>query len=265
VSVLLPTRNGETGIAAAIQSVLDQTYRNLELVVVDDGSTDRTATLLDSLAARDPRLRVIGLDAPVGLQRALNTGLANARGSLIARIDDDDLWIKREKLATQIAMIQSSQSLQLLGTGCEMYDPETGVRFVREQPTGDHDIRRVLLSWNPFVHSSVMFYRNTALACGGYSESCRHVEDYDLWLRLGLRGELANLPDVCVRYRISPRVGPWSQRRRTWWEQLQLIRRYHRSYPGVGRALASSAARLCVQFLPVGRTGRTWLRSVRRR
>lgn len=265
VSVLLPTRNGEGRVAAAIQSVLDQTYQKLELVAVNDASTDNTKALLDSIAERDSRLRVISLAAAAGLQRALNTALGVARGSLIARIDDDDVWIDTEKLALQVAAMHRRESLQLLGTGCEMYDPATGVRFIRKQPITDHGIRRVLLSWNPFVHSSVMFRRHAALACGGYSEAYRHGEDYDLWLQLGLRGELANLPEVCVRYRISQSVGTWSRRRRAWWEQLQLIRRYGDSYPRVGPALTLSAARLCVQLLPVGASGRTWLRSLRRR
>ena len=248
-----------------MESVLSQTYGDLELIVVDDGSTDGTAVLLDSLARSDRRLKVIRLAASVGLQRALNTALANAHGNLVARIDDDDLWIDREKLTLQVAAMERRESLQLVGTGCEMFDLATGARFVRVQPTTDSAIRKTLLSWNPFVHSSVVFRRDIAQSCGGYDESYRHGEDYDLWLRLGLRGELANLPQICVRHCISSSVSSWARRRRAWWEQLLLIRRYRNSYPGVGRALVGSVARLGLHLLPFGHEGRTRLRAKRRR
>lgn len=265
VSVLLPTRNGESRLAAAIESVLGQTYRNFEVVVVNDGSTDRTLTLLDKLASGEPRLAVVNLGESVGLQKALNTALANARGNLVARIDDDDLWIDREKLALQVAVMERDEHVQLVGTGCEIVEVPTGMRTVRRQPTSDWDIRRTLLAWNPFVHSSVVFRRDVAIASGGYDEALRHNEDYDLWLRLGLRGLLLNLPQVCVRYCISTSVSSWSRRRRAWWEQLLLIRRYHEFYPGVGRALATSVGRLGLHVLPIGQNGRTWLRQARRR
>lgn len=265
VSVILPTRNGESRMAAAIESVMDQTYRDLELIVVNDGSADGTSALLDKLARVEARLAVVNLASSVGLQRALNTALSKARGEFVARIDDDDLWIDREKLALQVAVMEKNETVQLVGTGCEIVDVLTGMRCVRRQPTSDRDIRRTLLSWNPFVHSSVVFRRDVAIACGGYDEALRHDEDYDLWLRLGLRGLLLNLPRVCVRYCISTSVSSWSRRRTAWWEQLLLIRRYRDFYPGVGRALAGSVGRLALHLLPIGHDNRTWLRQARRR
>lgn len=265
VSVLLPTRNGAKRVTAAIESVLGQSYRDLEVVVVNDGSTDGTSALLDKLANVEPRVAVVNLASSVGLQKALNTALSKARGDFVARIDDDDLWIDMEKLALQVAVMEKDETVQLVGTGCEIVDVSTGTKFVRVQPTSDREIRRTLLSWNPFVHSSVLFRRDAAISCGGYDESMRHGEDYDLWLRLGLRGLLLNLPEVCVRYCISNSVSSWSRRRRAWWEQLLLIRRYRDFYPGVGRALAGSVGRLALHVLPVGQSGRTLLRRARRR
>lgn len=262
VTVVLPTRNGAGTLGEALSGVLGQTYTRLECLVIDDGSVDSTPEHLAGIAASDGRVRVIRHEHPLGLQRALNRGLSDARGALIARIDDDDVWTRREKVAEQVRAFAREPALQLMGTGAWMIDPGRPGGYARRLLCTDAAIRQVMLAWNPFVHSSVMFRREAALAAGGYDERLRHTEDHDLWLKLGRAGTFANLADVCVRYRLSASVSSAARRWRDSREALLLVRRHGRFYPGRVRALLTAAGRFGLHALPVSHSQRSaWRRS----
>jgi glycosyltransferase involved in cell wall biosynthesis len=265
VTVVLPTRNGAATIDSALGSVLAQTYTRLECVVVDDGSTDATADRLAAAAAADERVRVARHRRPLGLQRALNTGLQEARGALVARIDDDDLWTRREKVAEQVRAFAADPALQVIGTGAWMVDPARPAGFERRLLCTDGEIRKVLLAWNPIVHSSVMFRRAAALAAGGYDERLHHSEDHDLWLRLGQVGRLANLPEVSVQYRLSDSVSTASRRWRAACEALILLIRHGHAYPGRARAVLTAVGRFGLHAAPVSQSRRNAWRSDRGR
>ncbi|HKW90389.1 MAG TPA: glycosyltransferase, partial [Methylomirabilota bacterium] len=155
VSVLMSVRDGARWVAAAIDSVLGQTLSDLELIVVDDGSTDDTPMLLTRV--RDPRL-VVERQAHAGLARALGRGLALARAPLVARLDADDL-ARPDRLERQHAFLAAHPEVGLLGAAARVVD-EAG-REVGEvrPPEDDATLRRVLIRRNPFVHSSIMARR----------------------------------------------------------------------------------------------------------
>ncbi len=200
VSVLMAVKDGAPWVREAVQSVLSQTEPDLELIVIDDGSTDATPALLD--AVRDPRLRVHRQESR-GLTAALNRALGLARAPLVARLDADDVALP-ERLARQRAHLDAHPEVGLLGTAAREVD-EAGreVRLVRP-PTDDGAIRRALIRANPFVHSSVMLRRALCEAVGGYDERLPVAQDYDLWMRLGRATGLGNLPDVLVVRRLVP-------------------------------------------------------------
>jgi len=261
VTVVLPTRNGAGTLGEALSSVLDQTYTRLECLVIDDGSIDSTPEQLAGIAAADGRVRVIRHPRPLGLQRALNRGLSEATGALIARIDDDDVWVRREKVADQVRAFVQEPALQVMGTGAWMIDPGRPGGYARRLLCADEAIREVMLAWNPFVHSSVMFRREAALATGGYDEQLHHSEDHDLWLKLGRTGKLANLAEVSVRYRLSTSVSAPARRWRASREALLLVRRHGQFYPGRARALLTAVGRFALHALPVSHSQRSaWRR-----
>jgi glycosyltransferase involved in cell wall biosynthesis len=198
VSVVMAVRNGAPWVAEAVSSVLEQTLTDLELVVVDDGSTDGTPALLASVP--DPRLRVLRHE-PAGLTRSLNRGLAEARAPLVARLDADDV-ARPDRLMRQAAWLASRPEVGVLGTAALEVD-EAG-RAVRTVVPPEHDaaIRRELIRANPFVHSSVMFRRAVVERVGGYDERLPVAQDYDLWLRLAPLTRFANLADVLVVRRL---------------------------------------------------------------
>ena len=202
VSILLPTHNGARFIRRSIESIRSQTFKDWELIVVNDGSTDATGALVSEIAAIDKRIRLIRFETNKGIQKALNEGLIQAKGELIARLDDDDVWADPEKLKKQIEYLAAHPDCVLVGTGVIVQN-EAGDELYRFlNPVSDEKIRRRLLYRNCFSHSSVLFRRSAAMKFSGYdeSEATLHTEDYDLWLKLGTVGKLANLAEYLVRF-----------------------------------------------------------------
>ena len=156
VSVLMSVRDGAPWVREAVESVLAQTAPDLELIVIDDGSTDATTDVLASF--RDSRLRV-ERQPPAGLTRALNRARGLARAPLLARLDADDLALP-ERLARQRAFLDSHPEVGLLGTGAREVDASGREVGIMSPPEGDAALRRALIRENPFVHSSVMMRRS---------------------------------------------------------------------------------------------------------
>ena len=200
VSVVMPVRNGGRFLEPAVRSILDQELRDLELVVVDDGSTDDSPRVLQRLAAADPRVRVLTGPA-TGLVAALNQGCAAARAPLVARMDADDLSLP-PRLARQCAAMDADPELVLLGTGVRYVDEHDRPLHTRILPQDDASLRRTLERSVPFTHSAVVMRRSAFERAGGYRAALRHAEDHDMWLRLAEHGRLGNLPEALVLYRI---------------------------------------------------------------
>ncbi len=198
VSVLMGVRDGAPWVRDAVASVLAQTLADLELIVVDDGSTDATAGLL--AAFDDPRLRVERRPRQ-GLTPALNHALAAARAPLVARLDADDLAAP-ERLARQAGFLAAHPGIGVVGSAAREVDAEGRVLRVVTPPADDAAIRRALIRRNPMVHSSVTMRRASLEAVGGYDARFDIAQDYDLWMRLAAVTRLANLPEALVVRRL---------------------------------------------------------------
>ena len=199
-SVVMTVYNGEAFLQESIDSVLAQTYSNWELIVVDDGSTDATAEILASFT--DPRIRVIRQENS-GLGVAANRGIRKARGQWVARIDDDDVW-EREKLERQIAFLKKHPEYVLLGSSASVINHRGEELYAMNMPQSDQKIRQILLQYNPFMHSSVLFDKDLFSKIGGYYEPMnKYFIDYLLFYQLSEVGKVANLPEKLLRYRIS--------------------------------------------------------------
>lgn len=241
VSIILPTYNGARYIGRAIKSVQAQTYTSWELIIIDDGSTDTLKEVAESFQKTDNRIMYSKNEVNYGIQKSLNRGIAQARGVYIARIDDDDIWNDVEKLAQQVRFLETHTDHVLVGTGAILVDEKEKQLAKYMLPETDTRIRWKMLRKNCFVHSSVLF-RNTGVL---YSENedMRHVEDYELWLRLGLLGKLANLPYESVTLSIRPATLTAQNRvvqaRRT----IGLVWQFRSHYPGIISGLCVSLLR----------------------
>jgi glycosyltransferase involved in cell wall biosynthesis len=200
VSVILAVFDGAPWVGAAIESLLAQTLADLEVIVIDDGSTDTTADVLAGFS--DPRLRV-ERRARAGLTRSLNRALELARAPLVARLDADDVALP-ERLARQCAFLDVNPDVGLVGTWTREVDVTGREMAAVCPPADDASIRRVLIRRNPFVHSSVMIRRSALDQAGRYDPSLPVAQDYDLWVRLARVTRLANLPELLVVRRLVP-------------------------------------------------------------
>jgi len=203
ISVVMPVHNGESFLAEAIDSILEEPLSELELVVVDDGSTDSTPSILADYAARDPRVRVHREEGD-NLATVLNRGFRLCRAPLFARLDADDVCV-RGRLQAQVEFMRDHPDVVLLG-GQALLVNEEGEDFATARyPQEDLELRTALATGNPFVHSAIAMSRTAFEAVGGYRENLDHAEDLDLWMRLSEQGKLANLPQPIVKYRIHAR------------------------------------------------------------
>ena len=201
VSVLMAVYNGERHLPAAIDSILGQTHRNFEFVIVDDGSTDRSAEIVTS--RRDERINLIRLPQNRGLSAALNEGLRAATAPRIARQDADDVS-EPERLATQLAFMDAHREVALLGTQGVVIAEDGHVTGVVTRPIGADSIRWFSIFDNPFIHTSVMFTTEVARGLGGYNAAYDPFsQDYDLWCRIAEQHAVANLPGKLIRYRVN--------------------------------------------------------------
>jgi GT2 family glycosyltransferase len=207
-SVLLPVRNAAATVRAAVVSILRQTERDLGVVCVDDGSTDRTPEVLDALAARDRRVSVVRGPGE-GIARALNRGLARCDAEIVARMDADDVALPG-RLALQREALAADPALAAVGTRVALF-PRATVRAGMARYAAWLNglvtsalVARDLLVEAPLVHPASAIRRAALEAAGGWRDG-PFPEDYDLWLRLAAAGgRLANVPRTLLRWRESP-------------------------------------------------------------
>jgi glycosyltransferase involved in cell wall biosynthesis len=241
VSVILPTYNRAALLSRAIGSILSQSFENFELIVVNDASTDGTRELLDREARRDVRIRAIHNeqnDFP-DLSKLLNRALEVATGTYVARLDDDDYWCATDKLAKQVEFLSSHPEHVAIGGGVIVVDKEDREIFRYRKAERDEEIRDRALFANPLAHPTAMFVRELAIAVGGYGNQ-RFAEDWDLWLRMGLRGRFHNHQDYFVRYRVTAENKSLRFHHQQAKVVLRMLARYRNRYPHFTVAFASN-------------------------
>lgn len=202
VSVVVPVKNGEAYIAQALQSIFAQDYEALEVIVVDDGSTDKTQAVVKNFSATKP-LRLITITQSKGVSNAINLGIDAATGKYFARLDCDDIWVDSAKLSSQVRFLEDNPDHILVGTrAIAGYKPGEKL-YSYNHPLTDSEIRQRILLRNPIVSSSLLARIDGLKFIQGYHHEDWIAEDYGLVLRLAKLGKLANLEKESVWYRLS--------------------------------------------------------------
>ena len=199
VTVLMSVYNGEKYLREAVDSILAQTFKDFEFIIINDGSTDKTAEILKSY--KDARIKIVNNDKNIGLTKSLNKGLKMARGKYIARQDADDISFPK-RLETQVRYLEEHKSIIAVGTCINRIDDygETIGSFIF--PISPIDIRLNLLfgRW-VFAHGSIMFCNSTINPIR-YDENVLYAQDYDLWLKLSRKFSMANIKELLYNLRI---------------------------------------------------------------
>lgn len=192
--------NGENYLREAIDSILNQTLSDFEFIIIDDGSTDESATIINSYS--DNRIRLIQQQNK-GLAAALNLGLQAAYGKYIARMDADDIS-KHDRLEKQVSFLENHPECVAVGSNAKIISMDGEYLYTSSKPETWEKIR-LLLPSTPFFHSSTLYRKNIAIQCGGYYEKIKHhFEDMILWNKMARYGELRNIDDPLISYRILP-------------------------------------------------------------
>lgn len=196
ITVLMPVYNGERYLREAIDSILGQTFRDFEFLIINDGSTDGTEAIIQSF--HDSRIRYIKNESNLKLIATLNKGLVLAKGEFIARMDADDIAVST-RLEKQLAFMKENESVGICGSWFESFGSGNSVV---KYPVSDDGIRYMALYQCPFCHPSVMLrtevIRKHRLE---FSHDYPHAEDYEFWLRAGRFTEMHNIAEVLIRYR----------------------------------------------------------------
>lgn len=202
VSVLMPVFNAERYVEQTLGSILGQTFRDFELIAIDDGSSDNSPEILNDCARGDRRVRLVSRPNK-GIVGTLNEGLSLAQGKYVARIDADDTC-DSARLAIQVERMDADQGLVALGSNSVVTDPDGRRLGTFPVPLTHEEIDAAHLKGSSSIHHPSVMMRTDALKrVGGYREGFCPAEDLDLWIRLAEVGQIANLPDPLLIRRLT--------------------------------------------------------------
>lgn len=250
VSIVMATWNRAPMISKTIESVRRQSFKDWELIVTDDGSTDNTAQVMTDWRKREPRIVFIKNEVNQGISKNYNRAFKIAKGEYIAMIDDDDPWCDERKLEKQIKFLDENKSYAGCGGGVIVIDPSGKELYRYLKPETDKQIRERMLFGNPIANSTTLFRRGSAEFLGWYDESNRYSSDRDFWMKMGLKGMLYNFPEYFSYYTMSGRNTSVAKIRPHLKSSLTYMKRYKGKYPHYLPALIFNWVQYLYAYLP---------------
>lgn len=234
ISVFIITYNRESYLKEAIDSVISQTFSDWELIIIDNNSSDNSVEgVIKPCMSKEPRIRLF-LNDDNRIAYSRNLALSKCSGKYVAVLDSDDVWMDNNKLKEQFDFLENHNDYVLVGGLGIVIDSKGNEKEKLVRLMGDADIRKKMLSYDNFIHSSVMYIREKVLSCGGYDESLSIADDYDLWLKLGCVGKFSNIPKEVVKYRVhdnNASLGSMIKLFKVSAESAKIIKKYRKYYP----------------------------------
>jgi len=200
ITVIMAAHNAGAHLNEAVRSILEQTFQDFEIIIINDASIDETEKILERFT--DPRMMIIRNSKNIGPAGSRNEALAIARGNYIAIMDADDLSLPM-RFESQLNFLESNPDYALVGSYAYQIDESGQYLSVIKTQTANEEIRKVLVLRNNFVHGSVMIRRSVLLEMGGYDKRFKYAHDYDLFLRIAERYQIANLSEPLYCWRSS--------------------------------------------------------------
>src|SRR3989338_6817820 len=199
VSVIIPVFNGASYLEQAVYSVLNSSYKNIEVLLIDDGSKDHSKHLCRKLARKYKNVRFYSFAKNQGLGRVLNFAIKKAQGKFICRINQDDLML-RHRIGIQLKFLKENPEVVAVGSYIRLFDNKGNEQIVKFLQL-DETIKKVWHVVSPFADPSVMYRKAVALKVGGYKQEFWPADDTHLWIRMGMVGKLANIDKALVEVR----------------------------------------------------------------
>lgn len=201
ISVILPVYNAEKYIEESVNSILLQSFKKFELIIINDASTDKTLSILHKLKKKDKRIILINNKTNLQMSKSLNLGIDKARANIIARMDQDDIALNK-RLEIQYKFLKFNPKVAIVGNDILIIDKQGNVTGKRTYPTKSNQLKKVIFRYSPFAHPSVMFRKKAFFEVGGYDPTKDPCEDIDFWFRLGRKYEFASIPTFLLKYRL---------------------------------------------------------------
>lgn len=201
ISVVLPVYNAEKYIKGAIESILNQTFKDFELIIVNDASTDNTLDILKEYAKRDKRIVIVNNKENLYIAGALNEGIKEAQADIIARMDADDISYP-QRFQLQYDLISTNENMGVVGCNIEIINEEGNIVDRRKYPTTSKELKKVILRYSPFAHPATMFRKKCWEEFGGYDGKWSPSEDLDLWFKIGSKYDFGSVSSYLFCYRV---------------------------------------------------------------
>jgi glycosyltransferase involved in cell wall biosynthesis len=251
VSIMMCAYNRAHYLPQAIESVLMQNYKGWELLVLDDASIDNTAEVMKSYA-NEPRIRYMKHLQNKGLAENRNFGLKESKGEYVAILDSDDYWTDTNKLTSQVNFLSQNKEYGLIGTYGKTVNEKDEVISNLNYEVEDKKIRKKILFYHQFLHSSVIFVKKLMTEAGGYNEAFAPAEDYDLILHIGKKHKMKNLSESMVNYRIHAGNSSSNEKEKRIKHaklHLNIIKKYKKDYPNYLPAYVKGYCRIIYRKL----------------
>lgn len=199
----MPAYNAEKYIERAIKSILNQTFRDFELIIINDASEDNTFKILQRYPRIDNRIRIINNETHLLIAASLNKAVDMAKADIVARMDADDIS-EPNRLDLQYSFMKKHPDVAVLGANVTIIDKDGNNISKREYPTTNEGLKKIMFLYSPFAHPVVMFRKKLFLEFGGYDLKMVPCEDIDLWFKIGSKYKFASLPKSVLKYTILP-------------------------------------------------------------
>lgn len=216
--------NSEKFLDKSIQSILNQTFKNFEFIIINDCSTDNSLRIIKEYIKKDKRIKLIKNTENIGLTKSLNKGLRKAKGRYIARMDADDISLP-ERFQIQYDYLEQHPNIFLIGGGALNIDEKEIIRTINKTITGSDLIKKNLYSKNCIYHPTIMFRNEKNIF---YREKFKYAQDYDFYLMLLSKGKIfGNLREPLIKYRINSKAVSWYQKSKQRLFEIKAREFYH--------------------------------------
>ena len=229
VSILIATYNSENFIKETLDSVLNQTYKNLEIVLCDDASSDNTVNILKEYQKKDERVKIIQNNKNLGISLNMNNGSRQCNGKYIAILDGDD-WAYPYRIEEQVKLMEENPKVVLCSGYMDICDETLNVKTTRKYPLEDKNIRKAIIRYNPICHPASMWRTSELKKTTLYSDNFTIARDYDLLVRISKFGEYRNIGKPLIKYRVREESETGKRVRQTQWYSFYVQMKAHFEY-----------------------------------
>lgn len=229
VSILIATYNSENFIKETLDSVLNQTYKNLEIVLCDDASSDNTVNILKEYQKKDERVKIIQNNKNLGISLNMNNGSRQCNGKYIAILDGDD-WAYPYRIEEQVKLMEENPKVVLCSGYMDICDETLNVKTTRKYPLEDKNIRKAIIRYNPICHPASMWRTSELKKTTLYSDNFTIARDYDLLVRISKFGEYRNIDKPLIKYRVREKSETGKRVRQTQWYSFYVQMKAHFEY-----------------------------------